>query len=481
MALFKSPWMKIAQKQSPVCISIGSLILLITLTMHAMAQDVTITFTAKFQGTPVPLDSILLENLNNHSTVVMHDLPAGVTTYEINLSQGKIVYGMAELSRLGRGFFPYSNLPGVMRFIAKVPSPTCVTMIMYDLPGRLISTVKQDCPTGVSVVNFHSGQVSSGILVAEGGGFHAVFKIIGGKDNSGATFCTVENTLPKGFSMSMPVTASPSSASFLFNPGDSVRFTVYGQAIYPAMLTCGPVQGDSLMVKVTRPCPGVLVVTDYDSNTYTTVQIGNQCWLRENMNAMHYSDGTALVDGTGAGQINEYSEVKYWFYYGDSPSNGPVYGRLYTWTAAVNYSWAITLPQKPQGICPVGWHIPGDDEWKTLESFLGMDAASLNDCRYYRGTDEGGKLKETGTSHWLPYNFGATNESGFIALPGGERDLFGHFFGLRTSGWWWTSSHLYTNSLSPMSRNLDHGVATIKRSCSELVPTGISVRCVKDE
>ena len=285
----------------------GLLILLLPLSFHAMAQDVTVTLTAKFQGTPVSLDSILLENLNNHSTVVMHDLPAGVTTYEINLSQGKIIYGMAELSRLGRGFFPYSNLPGVMRFIANVPSPTCVTMMVYDLPGRLISTVKQDCPAGVSVVNFHSGQVSSGILVAEGGGFRAVFKIIGGKDNSGATFCTVDNTPYKGFSMSMPVTASPSSASFLFNPGDSVRFTVYGQAIYPAMLTCGPVQGDSLMVKVTRPCPGVLVVTDYDSNTYTTVQIGNQCWLRENMNAMHYSDGTALVDGTGAGQINEYS------------------------------------------------------------------------------------------------------------------------------------------------------------------------------
>ena len=459
----------------------GLLILLLPLSFHAIAQDVTVTLTAKFQGTPVSLDSILLENLNNHSTVVMHDLPAGVTTYEINLSQGKIVYGMAELSRLGRGFFPYSNLPGVMRFIAKVPSPTCVTMIMYDLPGRLISTVKQDCPTGVSVVNFHSGQVSSGILVAEGGGFRAVFKIIGGKDNSGATFCTVENTPSKGFSMSMPVTASPSSASFVFNPGDSVRFTVYGQAIYPAMLTCGPVQGDSLMVKVTRPCPGVLVVTDYDSNTYTTVQIGNQCWLRENMNAMHYSDGTALVDGTGAGQINEYSEVKYWFYYGDSPSNGPVYGRLYTWTAAVNYSWAITLPQKPQGICPVGWHIPGDDEWKTLESFLGMDAASLNDCRYYRGTDEGGKLKETGTSHWLPYNFGATNESGFSALPGGKRNILGFNEGLKYTGWWWTSSHLYINSLSPMSRELFSSVATIIRNCSEFVPTGLSVRCIKDE
>ena len=424
------------QKQFPVCKSIGPLILLITLSMHVIAQDVTVTLTAKFQGTSVSLDSILLENLNSHSTVVLHNLPTGVTTYEINLSQGKIVYGMAELSRLGWGFFPYSNNPGTLRFVAKVPSPTQIALKLFDLPGRLVSTEILNCQAGISLISFGAGRISSGVLVAEGGGYRQGFKVMGGSANSQNMGSVVETFPSTGFSLNLSYKTDYSSGSFVFNPGDTVRFSVYHQVIYPATLTHAPLHGDSLMVKVTRPCPGVPVVTDYDSNIYTTVQIGNQCWMRENMNATHYSDGTALVDGTGAGQISAYSEVKYWFYYDDSPPNAPVYGRLYTWTAAVNYYWAITLPQKPQGICPVGWHIPGDDEWKTLESFLGMDPASLNDCRYYRGSDEGGKLKETGTSHWFPINFGATNESGFIALPGGERDLFGHFFGLRTSGWW---------------------------------------------
>ncbi len=132
-------------------------------------------------------------------------------------------------------------------------------------------------------------------------------------------------------------------------------------------------------------------VTDYDGNIYHTVVIGNQTWLKENLKSLHYPDG---------------SEITEVWAYDDDEANVETYGRLYTWDGAMNYS---TL-EGSQGVCPDGWHIPTDSEWTELGTFLGGNNVA------------GGKLKETGTEHWLSPNTGATNESGFTALPGGEYD-----------------------------------------------------------
>ncbi|MBU0476303.1 MAG: T9SS type A sorting domain-containing protein [Bacteroidetes bacterium] len=134
------------------------------------------------------------------------------------------------------------------------------------------------------------------------------------------------------------------------------------------------------------------LVTDYDGNKYKTVKIGNQTWMAENLRSTHYSDGTP---------------ISYYNYNNDS-NNVPIYGRLYSWAAAMkNHLSSKTNPSNVQGIAPVGWHLPSKAEWQELATYLG-------------GTNiAGGKMKEVGNLHWLSPNTGATNESGFASLPAG--------------------------------------------------------------
>ena len=134
-------------------------------------------------------------------------------------------------------------------------------------------------------------------------------------------------------------------------------------------------------------------VTDFDGNVYHEITIGDQVWLQENVTSLHYSDGTEIPDVAS---------------YNDDEAMAALYGRLYTWNAAMNNS----TEEKAQGVCPCGYHVASDDEWVELENYLGGAAAA------------GGKMKEAGTDHWTSPNTGADNSSGFNLLPGGEYDAY---------------------------------------------------------
>jgi len=131
------------------------------------------------------------------------------------------------------------------------------------------------------------------------------------------------------------------------------------------------------------------IVVDYDGNIYHTITIGTQVWLKENLKSLHYSDG-ASIPGVLA--------------YNNSDSLANIYGRFYTWNAAMRNS----TNQGVQGVCPVGFHVPTDSEWTVLGNYLGGNSVA------------GGKLKEADTVHWYSPNLGADNSSGFTALAAGE-------------------------------------------------------------
>jgi uncharacterized protein (TIGR02145 family) len=213
------------------------------------------------------------------------------------------------------------------------------------------------------------------------------------------------------------------------------------------------------------PC-GTYIITDYDANSYNSVQIGTQCWMKENMKATHYSDGSGLLDGTGVVNIEGNYSTKYWFVYNNNIANKATYGLLYTWAAAMNGSAStIANPSGVQGICPSGWHIPSAGEWTQLVTFLGGPTAA------------GGKLKETGTSHWVSPNSGATNSSGFTALPGGYRNYYGPYSGLAADGDWWTATE--SSLSSAWYRYLNYNVSNIYGDhISE--DYAFSVRCLRD-
>ena len=161
--------------------------------------------------------------------------------------------------------------------------------------------------------------------------------------------------------------------------------------------------------------------------------------------------------------------------YNNNILNVTTYGRLYNWYAV----------EDERGLAPNGWHIPTDDEWKQLEMYFGMSQEEA-DKTGYRGTDEGGKLKETGTKHWGTPNKGATNETGFTALPGGAwpSNSEGRNGSIGTFGYFWTSSFddVYKGK---WYRDFNSYHLDISRLNTNL-PTwagrqwGLSVRCIKD-
>ncbi|UBM63513.1 PKD domain-containing protein [Candidatus Sulfidibacterium hydrothermale] len=197
-----------------------------------------------------------------------------------------------------------------------------------------------------------------------------------------------------------------------------------------------------------------------DGQTYKTVKIGNQEWMAENLKYL-----PSVNPPSDSSSVNPYYYV--YGYQGDSVSeakdstNYKTYGVLYNWTAAKN-------------ACPSGWHLPSDDEWKTLEMNLGMSQRDADDDGIFRGTDEGKKLKST--SGW-DYGNG-TNAVGFSALPGGCRSNRVYFYDLGNGGYWWSVTA--SDSLNAWCRCLDSGFSEISRY-SDHKASGFSVRCVRDQ
>ena len=151
-------------------------------------------------------------------------------------------------------------------------------------------------------------------------------------------------------------------------------------------------------------------VMDVDGNVYPTVKIGNQVWMAENLRTTHFNDGTIIPQVTDNAEWSNLLTPGYCFYNNDSAAYSATYGAFYNWYTV-----------ETNNLCPDGWYVPSDEEWKQLEIYLGMSEADADQATW-RGQGIGGKLKESGTRHWRYPNTGATNETGFFALPSGCRD-----------------------------------------------------------
>jgi uncharacterized protein (TIGR02145 family) len=204
-------------------------------------------------------------------------------------------------------------------------------------------------------------------------------------------------------------------------------------------------------------------VTDYDGNVYQTVKIGDQWWMAENLKATHYRDGTAIPEVTDGVAWAGLSSGAYCEYENNS-TNVATYGRLYNWFAVNGDTDGNGVKDKE--IAPTGWHVPTDAEWITMTTYLGG------------GSVAGGKMKETGTTHWESPNTGATNESGFTALPGGYRHSNGDFIDIRYQTYFWSSTE--SSSSNAWDRFLYHYDSVVNRYGDEAKQFGCSVRCVKD-
>jgi uncharacterized protein (TIGR02145 family) len=203
-------------------------------------------------------------------------------------------------------------------------------------------------------------------------------------------------------------------------------------------------------------------VSDIDGNAYPIVKIGSQMWTQKNLNVSRYRNGDTIPQVTDPTEWTNLKTGAWCWYNNDSASYAATYGKIYNFYAV----------KDPRGLAPNGWRVPSENDWQILSNFLGGDAVA------------GGKLKTTGTSVWFTPNTGATNESGFNGLPGGDRNLLSYFGGIGVAGNWWTTdynnnsfppnTYVYVRSLSNVNTNLQRSTNYFQGG------SGVSVRLTKD-
>lgn len=194
-------------------------------------------------------------------------------------------------------------------------------------------------------------------------------------------------------------------------------------------------------------------VTDIDGNEYATVTIGNQVWMTSELKTTKYNDGSVIPVVTDivawsnltTGAVCDYS---------NDATKSAVYGKLYNWYAV-----------NSNKLCPTGWHAPSKAEWESFDNALGGASVA------------GGKIKETGTTHWLSPNTGATNESGFTALGGGYRNYQGAFKDFNYIVGYWSSTQsdaTFAYHRSAWASNASVDTYAVNKK------TGFNVRCIQD-
>jgi uncharacterized protein (TIGR02145 family) len=196
------------------------------------------------------------------------------------------------------------------------------------------------------------------------------------------------------------------------------------------------------------------VEADIDGNVFHTINIGTQVWMLENLKTKHFRNGDPL--SYVADSVDWISKSTEGYCYNNNDSSiALIYGNLYNWFAATD----------PRNISPIGWHVPSGPEYNVLVNNLGGYSTA------------GGKLKEDGFVHWLSPNTGATNETGFTGLPGGDRE-FGNFINNGSSAFFWSSTANTSVSLAYcLQLRYDNSYAL---TTPLEYQNGFSIRCVKD-
>lgn len=198
-------------------------------------------------------------------------------------------------------------------------------------------------------------------------------------------------------------------------------------------------------------------VSDSDNNVYKTITIGTQTWMAENLRTTKYRNGESIPEVTSNTEWKNLTSGAYSNYGNTSDVDAiATFGRLYNWFAVTD----------SRNLAPTGWHVATDADWTTLTTFLGGESVA------------GGKLKETGTTHWNSPNTGADNSTGFTALPAGRREYTdGSFINTGFNGFWWTSSAYNPDYSWYRQINYDGAIVNPANFHKQY---GFAIRCVKD-
>ena len=440
----------------------------------ASAQPVTLTFTGRDASNRyVPLNRVVVSNLTKgwQETLTWPDTVLVMTTTDIRDVETQN-FAFLQLSQNNPNPFDgttYVNL--------NVVEQGNVELVITDITGRIVGAnnfsplqpgIHSLCVTLSSsglyfLIARQNGRTASVKMVNRGNGGEDVIMYVG--DVETQNFAALQKSkVCKG------VTDNP------FDPGDQMEYVGFAtlcgmeeesmhviqtqDASQTILLSFAISQGSA----DAQPCPNTPIVTDYEGNTYNTVQIGNQCWMKENLRTTHYSDGTSIP----AGGINDWSNTDpYYYYYSSSGISLTVQGYLYNWPAAIN------------GICPTNWHLPSYAEWMQLANYVSSQSAYVcgNDSNHIaKALASKSNWYTSGTYCAVGTDQATNNATGFSAVPAGYGNNSSFQFSERNA-YFWSSSEL--SNLSTWYRNMSFNDATLNRNYASK-SNAFSVRCLRD-
>lgn len=261
------------------------------------------------------------------------------------------------------------------------------------------------------------------------------------------------------------------TASITTTPAETTTYTVIGTNQYGCTGTASVTV--TVIPQGGQPCPGMATITDYDNNIYNTVQIGNQCWMKENLRTTSYSDGTPIGQGTDTSRT-----TAYWYYPSGNSDNMSTLGLLYNWAAVMRGSASSSEnPSGVQGVCPTGWHVPSDAEWTELTDYVSSQSEYA--CN---GTSIYIAKALASTTGWNSFSSNCTigntpsdnNATGLGIVPAGYYS--GNYNAATTA---YCSSATEYNENYVYNRNIGFFSSTVNRG-NLAKYTALSVRCIKD-
>lgn len=437
-------------------ISLLLLSLLLVVSLPCIGLNYNITFTGS--GASTTVGDVVVQNLTKGTMVTV---PAGNV---LNLSDG--LSAVEQLNANDETIRIYPNSVGgafTLSFFAKQVGNAQINA--YNLDGRKVVSLSKNLQAGTNSFQLSLPRGSYAIQVI-GNEYTYSTKII----NQSASLSKPEITYI-GTEKPLSTTPQKSKSSSLgttkmtYATGDRLLYKA-ASGNYSTVVTDIPTASKSTNFEFTA-------CTDADGNNYKVVKIGTQTWMAENLKTTKYNDGISIPNVTDNTAWGNLLTPAYCWYNNDTTIYKNTYGALYNW-------YTVNTAK----LAPIGWHVPTDAEWTTLENYLMANGYN------YDGTTTGNKYAKSlaATTNWttntsigvIGNDLSKNNSSGFSALPGGSRSYGGTFFGVGGSGYWWSATKDYFSGLAGF-RCMGYSISYVSGYDAYYSKAyGFSVRCVRD-
>ncbi len=429
---------------------------ILTLGLYSQRPTIELTFTAVNNTTWIQIDSLKVMNRTQGSDTVLYWPNTVLSIYYV---------GIPEISKGENSFQVSQNYPNPAAdqttISLYIPEKDQVNLIVTDILGRVILKSDRVLDKGKHSFRFTPGGGNLYFFTSLWRGNSSSIKILQAASHAYGSG-SLEYTGTEILAPQLKVTED--IQDFVYNPGDELLYIGYANGLQSGILDSPEESATYTFQFATNiPCPGIPTV-EYEGQVYNTIQVFSQCWLKENLNVGEIVPAT--MEQSNNGTIEKYC-------YNNEPDSCTKYGGLYQWDEMMQY----TTQQGAQGICPPGWHLPTDEEWKVLEGAVDSQIGigdNIWDDYGYRGYDAGANLKTT--SGWYE-NVNSTDLFSFSGLPGGTFLSNGFFYDLAYNAYWWSSTENSSNLA--WLRYLYYNTGGVAVNYDDK-PYGLSVRCLRD-